>query len=156
MPNIAVRLNKGVTTITPHSSSTHDDLLFAQEFFGALGSTYQITEDQLNGANALSGSGPAFALLFLESLLEGGLASGIDANLARRLSAHALAAAATLILETDDSPLVIRREIASPKGTTEAGLAVLEQHQFSRIVKEAVVVAKQRAKELSEPSLISS
>ncbi len=156
MPNIAVRINKGVTTITPHSSSTHNDLLLAQEFFGALGSIYEITEDQLNGATALSGSGPAFALLFLEALLEGGLASGIDSNLARRLSAHALAAAATLILETEDSPLIIRREIASPKGTTEAGLEVLEKHQFSLIVREAVVAAKQRAQQLSEPGLISS
>ncbi|MFZ4116111.1 MAG: pyrroline-5-carboxylate reductase [Chthoniobacterales bacterium] len=149
MPNIAVRIRKGVTTITPHHSATEEDLLFAKKLFTSVGTIYDVKENQINAATAVSGSGPAFALLFLEALLQGGAEKGLDPSTARALSAHALASAAALILETKDSPAMLRAEIASPKGTTEAGLTILQEHGLSAIVISAVHAATKRAEELS-------
>lgn len=156
MPNIAVRVRRGVTTLTPHSSSTSDDLLLAKRFFGSVGSIYKIDENQINAATAVNGSAPAFALLFLESLIQGGLDGGLEPNLARKLSAHALEAAAALILETEDTPAAICTQITSPQGTTQAGLAVLAKHRFSLMIIEAVIAATQRARELSQKISLSA
>jgi len=149
MPNIAVRIRKGVTTITPHDSATEEDLLFAKKLFALVGTVYDVKESQINAATAVSGSAPAFALLFLEALLQGGVEKGLDPSTARALSAHSLASAAALILETEDSPAMLRAEIASPKGTTEAGLTILQEHALSATVIAAVHAATKRAEELS-------
>lgn len=149
MPNTAVRLGKGATTIAHHPSATTDDLLLAKKLFNAVGTAYEIEESQINATTAVSGSGPAFALLFLEALMQGGIDEGLDPLLARALAAHAMAAAAALILETEDSPEVLRAEIASPKGTTEAGLISLQQAAFLTITKAAVHAAAQRSRELA-------
>lgn len=149
MPNIAVRIGKGVTTITPHHSATEDDMDLTTRLFATVGTVFEIGEKQTNAATAVSGSGPAFALLFLEALFQGGIQEGLDPSLSRALSAHVLASSAALILETEDTPVALRAQIASPKGTTEAGLNVLEESQFSNTVIRAVHAATKRAQELA-------
>ncbi len=149
MPNIAVRIGKGVTTITPHHSATADDIDLTTRLFATVGTVFEVPEKQTNAATAVSGSGPAFALLFLEALFQGGVQEGLDPSLSRVLSAHVLASTAALILETKDTPAALRAEIASPKGTTEAGLKVLQEGQFSNIVVKAIRAATKRAQELA-------
>ncbi|MBX9742958.1 MAG: pyrroline-5-carboxylate reductase [Chthoniobacterales bacterium] len=150
MPNTAVRVGKGVTPLTPHSSATIEDLDLAQKLFSAVGITFQVEEKYLHAVTAVSGSGPAFALLFLEGLMTGGITHGLKPSLARALAAHTLEAAAALILETEDSPAALRAQIASPKGTTEAGLKVLEEQSLLEIVHASVQAATQRSKEIAE------
>ncbi|MDH4470591.1 MAG: pyrroline-5-carboxylate reductase [Verrucomicrobiae bacterium] len=149
MPNIAVRIGKGVTTITSHHSATADDMELTARLFTTVGKVFKIGEKQTNATTAVSGSGPAFALLFLEALFQGGIQEGLDPSLSRALSAHVLASSAALILETEDSPAALRAEIASPKGTTEAGLNLLEVEQFSNTIIRAVHAATKRAQELA-------
>ena len=149
MPNTAVRLRKGATTIAVHASATPEDLALAQKLFSSVGTVYEIAEKQKDAATAVSGSGPAFALLFLEALMEGGIEAGLEPTLARALAAHAIAAAGALVLETNDSPAELRTEITSPQGTTEAGLRVLEDENLISIVKRAIHAAKERSKQLA-------
>ncbi len=149
MPNLAVGVRQGVTTITPHCSARREDILVTKEFFGALGALYQIEEDQVNIVTALSGSGPAFALLFFQGLLQASIQQGLPASKARSLAAHVLAAASALMLKTEDSATSVITKIASPQGTTEAGLEVLKAKSFSSIVATALVAASRRAEELA-------
>lgn len=149
MPNTGVRIHKGATTIAPHASATTDDLALVKKLFSSVGTAYEIKESQIDATTAVSGSGPAFALLFLEGMLQGGIQEGLDPTLARALAAHAVEAAAALVLETDDTPTALRAEIASPKGTTEAGLNVLQDASLSSITQAAIHAAVERAKQLA-------
>ena len=103
MPNTAVRVRKGVTSITAHASATNEDIAFAKKLFSSVGVVFEILEEQKDALTAVSGSGPAFALLFLEGLMQGGIEEGLDPTLARALAAHTLAAAAPTFLPTSDS-----------------------------------------------------
>jgi len=149
MPNTAVRLRKGVTAIAPDASATPADLDLARRIFSSVGAVLEVGEKDLDTVTAVSGSGPAFALLMLEALAQGGVDGGLDPDTAKNLAAGALAAAAALVLETGESPLALRAEITSPGGTTAAGLGVLEEANFPLTVRSSVRAARQRSIELS-------
>jgi pyrroline-5-carboxylate reductase len=151
MPNTAVRLRKGITALAPHPSSTEADLNAAEAIFSSVGSALVVREGDLDIVTAVSGSGPAFALLMLEAMTQGGIDGGLEPGIAKTLAAGALAAAAALVNETDETPLALRAEITSPAGTTAAGLEVLEKEGFPGIVRSSIRAAKNRSIELSSP-----
>ena len=149
MPNTAVRLRKGLTAIAPDPSATAEDLALTQRIFSSVGTAIEVKEYHLDAVTAVSGSGPAFALLMLEALAQGGIDGGLDPETAKVCAAGALAAAAALVLETDETPLALRQEITSPGGTTAAGLIVLADGEFPSLVRDAVTAARHRSLELS-------
>ena len=149
MPNTAVRLRKGIIAIASNPSATDSDLELALRIFSSVGTALEVTESDLDAVTAVSGSGPAFALLMLESLAQGGIEGGLDPEVARKCAAGALAAAAALVTETEETPLALRQEITSPGGTTAAGLEVLADREFPSIVRDAVAAARKRSIELS-------
>ena len=149
MPNTAVRLRKGVTAIAPDASATPEDLALALRIFSSVGTALEVKEKDLDAVTAVSGSGPAFALLMLEAMTHGGVEGGLDPATARTLAAGALAAAAALVIETGETPLALRTEITSPGGTTAAGLGVLVDSDFPNIVRDAIKAARHRSIELS-------
>lgn len=149
MPNTAVRLRKGITAIAPHASATSGDVETACRLFSSAGSSVVVREADLDTITAVSGSGPAFALLMLEAMSQGGVEGGLDPELSKTFAAGALAAAAALVNETCETPLALRTEITSPAGTTAAGLEVLEQSDFTRAIRGAIRAARNRSAELS-------
>jgi pyrroline-5-carboxylate reductase len=149
MPNTAVRLRKGLTAVAPHPSALPDDLELALRIFSSVGTALEVQERDLDAVTAVSGSGPAFALLMLESLAQGGIEGGLDPTIAQACAAAALGAAAALVTETGETPLALRQEITSPNGTTAAGLGVLTDKDFPNIVRDAVSAARHRSIELS-------
>lgn len=152
MPNTAVRLRKGIIAIAPNPSATASDLELALRIFSSVGTALEVTESDLDAVTAVSGSGPAFALLMLESLAQGGIEGGLDPDVAWKCAAGALAAAAALVTETEETPLALRQEITSPGGTTAAGLEVLADRKFPSIVRDAITAARKRSVELSAKS----
>jgi pyrroline-5-carboxylate reductase len=152
MPNTAIRLLEGMTAISPHSSASPDDVRLTAKIFKAVGNVELVPESLLDVVTAISGSGPAFALLMLESMVTKGMALGLDEGQARRFAAGAFSAAADLIVQTEDSPRTLREEITSPGGTTAAGLKVLEEGGFFTLVAGAVSAAAERSSELSSAS----
>jgi pyrroline-5-carboxylate reductase len=149
MPNTAVRFRLGVTALAPSATATMDDLSTANRLFSSVGTAVVVGEDDLDTVTAVSGSGPAFALLMLEALMEGGHEGGLSVDRARIFAAGALSAAASLVSCSDETPLALRTEITSPGGTTEAGLSVLEDSDFTGSVRAAVRAARLRSAELS-------
>lgn len=149
MPNTAVRLRKGVTAIAPDATSTPADLETASRIFASIGSVVEVKESDLDTVTAVSGSGPAFALLMLEAMTQGGVDGGLSPELSRVLATGALASAAALVEGTGETPLALRAEITSPGGTTAAGLGVLEESNFTGIMRGAVRAARNRSAELS-------
>lgn len=149
MPNTAVRIRKGITAVAPDASATPKDLETACSIFSSVGTAVKVREADLDTVTAVSGSGPAFALLMLEALAQGGVEGGLDPETSRILALGALAAAAALVSETGETPLALRAEITSPGGTTAAGLGVLEESGFPNIVVRAVSAAGKRSAELA-------
>jgi pyrroline-5-carboxylate reductase len=150
MPNTAVRLRRGITAIAPDASATDDDLKTAKHLFSSVGLAVVVGEEDLDTVTAVSGSGPAFALLMLEALMQGGIEGGLSEEQSRIFASGALEAAAALTSGSDNSPLALRAEITSPAGTTEAGLQVLEDSDFTTAVRTAVRAARTRSVELSK------
>ncbi|MBX9577644.1 MAG: pyrroline-5-carboxylate reductase [Chthoniobacterales bacterium] len=148
MPNTAVRVGKGTIVLSPHTSTTPEDFLLVKTIFSKSATLEEVSEEKMDAVTALSGSGPAFALLFLEGLMEAGIKASLDPKLSRQLAAHTLEAAAALVLETSATPESLRHEISSPQGTTAAGLQVLDQADLNAIVGKAVQAAIQRATQL--------
>ncbi len=149
MPNTAVRVGKGTIVFSQHHSATKEDFLLVKKLFSTCALIEKVAEEKLDIVTALSGSGPAFALLFLEGLMNAGIQAGLETALARSLAALTLEAAAGLVLKTEQSPEELRKEITSPNGTTAAGLHTLEEAQFSKTIASALNAACQRAQELA-------
>lgn len=150
MPNTAVRVGKGTIVFSRHASSTSTDLLAVKKLFSACAATEEVSEEKIDAVTAVSGSGPAFALLFLEGLVEAGIKTGLEPKLARSLAADTLKGAAALVLQTEQSPQELRAEITSPNGTTAAGLQVLEEAGLKKTIEQAVEAARRRSQEIAQ------
>ena len=149
MPNTAVGVGKGTIVLAPHASATPEDLVLVKKVFSACAALEEISEEKMDAVTALSGSGPAFALLFLEALMDAGIRLDLDPKLARSLAASTLEGAAALVLKTEQSPQELRAEITSPNGTTAAGLRILEKAGLKKMIEQAIEAARNRAQELA-------
>ncbi|OGQ52799.1 MAG: pyrroline-5-carboxylate reductase [Deltaproteobacteria bacterium RIFCSPLOWO2_02_FULL_53_8] len=150
MPNTPAMVRAGVTALCAGAGASTADLNLAKAIFDSVGTTLTVDDERLlDVVTGLSGSGPAYVFLFMESLAEAGIASGLSASAARLLAVQTTLGAATLALE---SPLMLdelRRMVASPGGTTIEGLKILDKGHFKETVIKAVGAASRRATEIA-------
>jgi pyrroline-5-carboxylate reductase len=148
MPNTPALVLEGVTAIARADGLDHGDLDTAQELFGAVGRVVVLDEDALDAVTGLSGSGPAFIAIVIESLADGGVKMGLDRATAMTLAAQTVLGSAKLILETGAHPGQLKDMVSSPGGTTIAGISALEEGGVRRTFISAVERATQRSREL--------
>ncbi len=150
MPNTPALIGKGVTGLYAMPSLVEKDVLQAEQIMSSIGSVVRVQEESLlDGVTALSGSGPAYVFLLIESLVEGARALGLDEQQARKLAIETILGSAALAAASDQEPAILRENVTSKGGTTAAALAVFERHQFREIVKQAMKAASDRAVEMS-------
>lgn len=152
MPNTPALVGKGASGYALGSSATETDAELADALLSAVGYATRVEEDRLDAVTAVSGSGPAYIFLMIESLIQGGIEQGLDAQTARDLAVHTVAGAAELVLKTGEDPAQLRENVTSPNGTTFAALESFRANEFDRIVREAVKAAHDRSVELGRPS----
>lgn len=163
MPNMPARIGKGMSCLCKGGFTCEEELSFAKKLFNRLGKTLVLQEEMMDGATAISGSGPGFLYDFIENKNSAAIRKFADEVFMPSLSASAerigfskeqakiLASATTsgslFLLEATKLPASdLKRQIASKGGTTEAGLEVLHN---GGTLEDAVKAALKRAKQLS-------
>ena len=153
MPNTPVIVRNGVTVITAGAGAGGEDIELAEKVFGAVGKVLFLEDESLMDAvTGLSGSGPAYIFLFMEALIEAGVKAGIPGEKALSMVLQTVAGSARLALESGKDLAELRRMVTSPGGTTAEGVKRLEDGGLKKIVKEAVIAAAKRSRELSSGS----
>ncbi len=148
MPNLGAALGVSATALAALPEATPEDVAMARSLFGAVGSVYDVREEQFDAFTGMAGSGPAYVALVAEALADGGVRVGLDRPLARDLARQVLLAAARL-LETRH-PSELKDEVSSAGGTAIAGVRTLERHRLRFALIDAVEEATKRAGELSQ------
>jgi pyrroline-5-carboxylate reductase len=148
MPNTPCLIGRGASAFSLGSHATKQDAQLVGELLSAVGAAFEVPEAQLDAVTGLSGSGPAFVYTMIEAMAAGGVAVGLPAELAAELAARTAAGAAEMVLETGETPAVLRERVTSPGGTTLAGLGVLDKRGFGEAVVTAVEAATRRSEEL--------
>ena len=147
MPNLGAQVGEAITAVTSSSSSA---LRLAETIFSGCGQVIRIPEKFFDLVTAVSGSGPAYFFLLMELLSKVAVAGGIPEKSARLLAVQTALGAGKLAQISADSPELLRKKVTSKKGTTEAALKFLVQHQFPKLFAAAVRRAVRRAGELSK------
>jgi pyrroline-5-carboxylate reductase len=148
MPNTPALVLQGATAIARPQGVDPDDLDTAQEIFGAVGKVVVVDEDLMDAVTGLSGSGPAYVAIVVEALADGGVKMGLDRVTAMTLATHTVLGAARLLAETGLHPGALKDMVASPGGTTIAGIAALEEGGIRTTFIRAVERATLRSREL--------
>jgi len=150
MPNTAAIALAGATGIAPGTHATPEDLRFARALFDAVGRSVVLDESALDAVTGLSGSGPAYVMLMIEALADGGVKVGLSRETALMLAAQTVYGSAKLLLETGEHPARLKDMVTSPGGTTIAGLHALEAGGLRHTLMNAVELATRRATELGQ------
>jgi pyrroline-5-carboxylate reductase len=148
MPNTPATVQAGATAVASGAHASEGDLRIARELFEAVGRVVTLDESLLDAVTGLSGSGPAYIMLIIEALADGGVKVGLHRDTALLLAAQTVFGSAKLLLETGEHPGRLKDMVTSPGGTAIAGLHTLESGGLRTTLIDAVEVATKRASEL--------
>lgn len=150
MPNTPCLVGASASAYCCSSAATTHDEQLVGKLFSAVGQAFRLPESMLDAVTGLSGSGPAFVYVFIEALADGGVKCGLPRDVAQALAAQTVLGAAKMVLETRQYPGSLKDAVASPGGTTIAGLHALERAAFRAAAMDAVEAATRRAQELGK------
>jgi len=152
MPNTPCLVGQGVSAYCLAGAASAADGALVAQILGAVGLAIQVEEKLMDAVTGLSGSGPAFAYVMIEALSDGGVRMGLPRQVATMLAAQTLRGAATMVLGGGEHPAALKDRVASPGGTTIAGLQALEAGGLRAALIAAVEAATRRAAELAAGS----
>ena len=148
MPNTPAAVGRGITAIVGSAAAGDAEMALAESLLAAVGAVVRLAaEDQIDAVTGVSGSGPAYVFHMVEALASAAEAEGLDPTLAMRLARATVAGAGALLDSADESAAQLRINVTSPKGTTEAGLAVL-MPALPDLMCRTVAAAAARSREL--------
>jgi len=149
MPNTPALVSKGLIALAASPQVSGEKAAELETMLKGAGAVDRIDESYLNAVTGLSGSGPAFVYLFIEALADGGVLAGLPRGKALHYAAQTVLGSAAMLMETGKHPGELKDMVASPSGTTIAGIAALESGSFRSTVIKAVEAAWRRAEELA-------
>lgn len=150
MPNTPALIGEGATGLCGGRHATEEDLDLAQTLLDAAGMTVRVTESMMDAVTAVSGSGPAFVMLVIEAMTDGGVRAGLPRPLAQALAAQTVRGSATMLQQTGKHPGELKDMVTSPGGTTIAGVEALEARGLRGALIAGVVAAAERSRELGK------
>jgi pyrroline-5-carboxylate reductase len=148
MPNILALVNQAASALTRNKNTVDIQYNFVKNIFEKIGITVDVKEELFDVITGLSGSGPAYIAVMIESLADGAVKMGLPRDIAYKLAAQTVSGTGKMILEKQILPAQLKDMVSSPGGTTIAGLHAMEKGNFRNAVISAVEAATQRSKEL--------
>ena len=152
MPNLPASVGFGVTGYCKTNNVDKIELLDVQDLLSAFGkAVYLESESFIDVVTAISGSGPAYVFYFAEVLSEIGINQGLSKKNAKALAIETIIGSAKLLEMSNINPKILKENVTSPGGTTEAGLEILasEDYGLYNLLDKTVSAAKKRAKDLN-------
>jgi pyrroline-5-carboxylate reductase len=149
MPNTPAQIGEGITVWYPNKAVKAEQIALACKVLGALGQEVQVKEEHyLDMATALSGTGPAYAFMFMEAMIDAGVHLGFSRKISEQLVLQTLRGSIDYYEKKQAHPAQLRNEVTSPGGTTAAALYHLEKMGFRTAISRAVWAAYERSQEL--------
>jgi pyrroline-5-carboxylate reductase len=149
MPNLPSVVGEGMSVFCSGAQATSRDRARARTLLASFGKVLELPESALDAVTALSGSGPAFFAYVLEAMIAGAVGLGLDRTDARLLAEQTMLGTSRYLVEIGDEPQAFIAAVASPKGTTAAGLEVLEASDLRAVLARTLGAAAHRSHELS-------
>ena len=149
MPNTPAIVGKAVTGLSAGSRATDDDLAIGRAVFETVGTVMEIPESQIDALSTISGSGPAYVFFILEEFTRTAVDLGFTPEQALMLVTGTFDGSLALLAASDSSPEQLRKQVTSPKGTTERAVEQLQAADLKSIFDRATGAALARAQELA-------
>ena len=151
MPNTPAQIGEGMSVWTANPGVTELQKGWVGSILGAMGKEIYVDDEKyIDMATAVSGSGPAYVFLFMESLVDAAVHIGLSREVAQELVLETMLGSARFAQKSDKMLAELRRMVTSPGGTTAEALLQLEKGGFSELVRQAVSAAYNRARRLSD------
>ncbi|KAF8894675.1 pyrroline-5-carboxylate reductase [Infundibulicybe gibba] len=148
------QIREGMTVVStlPSSADQETDRNIILKIFSSIGRCRFLDEKHFDACTALSGSGPAFACIFLEAMADGGVMMGLPRAEALELAAQTLQGAARMVLQGGAHPAQIKDAVTTPGGCTIAGLLALEDGRVRSTIARGIQIATEHASKLGQPT----
>lgn len=149
MPNLALMVREGMSAYCPAKNAKAADKKLVAQIFGGAGAVLELSEKHFDAVTALSGSGPAFFTYVMQAMIEGGIALGLPKDAARLLAEQTMVGTGIYLQDTGCDIAGFIKAVSSAKGTTAAGMAVLEKSAVKTALAKTLAAAAKRSAELS-------
>jgi len=151
MPNTPALVQQGASGLLANAQVSQEQKQLTDDILKAVGlSVWVENESQLDAVTALSGSGPAYFFLFIESMIAAGEKLGLASETAKTLALQTALGAATMASKSEHEPAQLRKNVTSPNGTTEQAILTFQKLGMENMVEQAMTAAFNRSIELSE------
>ena len=151
MPNTPAMIQMGATGLYGTDDISAEQKQLATAVMEASGLVMWVdNEEHMHAVTAVSGSAPAYMFYFIEAMVDGGVALGLDKEQASALAMQTMLGAAKMALGSEDAPSELRRKVTSPNGTTQAAIESMQANDISRQIIEAMQACYDRSQALSE------
>lgn len=150
MPNTPAMIGVGMTAISPSSNVAEYEYSAIEDIFASAGKAVWIPEYLMDIATGISGSSPAYVYMFIEGLINAGVANGLSKEAATIMAAQSTLGAAMMVLESGKDPVTLRENVCSPGGTTIEAVNSLESDKFMGIVEKAAQAATDKSKKMAK------
>ncbi|MGE6588771.1 pyrroline-5-carboxylate reductase ProI [Bacillus mycoides] len=150
MPNTSAAILKSATAISLSEHTTEEHIRTATSLFETIGLVSVVEEEDMHAITALSGSGPAYIYYVVEALEEAAKKIGLKEDVAKSLILQTMIGSAEMLKASEKHPSILRKEITSPGGTTEAGIEVLKEHNFQQALISCITQATKRSHDLGK------
>lgn len=150
MPNTSAAILKSATAISPSIHATKHHIDIAKSLFETIGIVSVVKEEDMHAVTALSGSGAAYIYYVVEAMEEAAKQIGLEESTAKSLILQTMIGAAEMLKNNTKHPSILRKEITSPGGTTEAGIEVLQSFDFQKALISCITEATRRSQDLGK------
>jgi len=151
MPNTPAQVGEAMTVWTQSQQTSESQHALAEQILGALGQSIYVEEEgYIDMATAVSGTGPAYVFLFLESMIDAGVHLGLPRRIAEEMVIQTLKGSIAYYTQNSSHPARLRNQVTSPGGTSATALYYLEKMGFRTAISRAIWAAFTRSKELGK------